>query len=69
MVVNQRVPPRLPALVMDQKRTAADLARQLGINSQTRGHWVRQERVDRGEREGITNTERAELAQLRPELR
>jgi transposase-like protein len=53
---------------MDQKRTAADLARQLGINSQTRGHWVRQERVDRGEREGITNTERAELAQLRPEL-
>ena len=53
---------------MDQKRTVADLARQLGINSQTRGHWVRQERVDRAEREGITNTERAELAQLRPEL-
>ena len=49
------------ALVIDQKRTVADVARQLGINSQTLGNWVRPERVDRGEREGLTSAERAEL--------
>jgi transposase-like protein len=48
-------------LVIDQKRTVADVARQLGINSQTLGNWVRPERVDRGEREGLTSAERAEL--------
>jgi len=57
------------ALVIDQKRTVADAARHLGINNQTLGNWVRQERIDRGEREGLTSAERAELAQLRRELR
>ena len=49
------------ALVIDQKRTVADVARQLGVNDQTLGNWVRQERIDRGEREGLTSSERAEL--------
>src|ERR1035437_5144669 len=57
------------ALVIGQKRTVADVARQLSINNQTLGNWVRQERIDRGEREGLTSAERAELAQLRRELR
>ena len=56
-------------MVIDQKCTVADVARQMGINNQTLGNWVRQERVDRGEREGLTSAERAEFAQLRRELR
>ena len=39
------------ALVIDQKRTVADVAKELGIVEQTLGNWVRQERIDRGERE------------------
>jgi transposase len=31
------------------------------------GNWVRQSRIDRGERAGMTTTERAELAELRRE--
>ena len=57
------------ALVIDQKRTVADVARSLGVNEQTLGNWVRQERVDRGEREGLTSSEREELTQLRREVR
>ncbi len=57
------------ALVIDQKRTVADVARSLGVNGQTLGNWVRQERIDRGEREGLTSGERAELTQLRRENR
>jgi transposase-like protein len=57
------------ALVIDQRRNVADVARQMSINNQTLGNWVRQERIDRGEREGLTSAERAELAQLRRELR
>ena len=41
------------ALVIDQKRTVADVARELGVVSQTLANWVRQERIDRGEREGL----------------
>ncbi len=40
------------ALVIDQNRTIADVARELGVVEQTLGNWVRQERIDRGEREG-----------------
>jgi transposase len=57
------------ALVIDQKRTVADVAKSLGVNEQTLGNWVRQERVDRGEREGLTSSEREELTQLRREVR
>lgn len=46
-----------------------DVARQLEINNQTLGNGVRRERIDRGDREGLTSAERAELAQLRRELR
>jgi len=43
------------ALVIDQQRTVADVARLLGIVEQTLCNWVRQERIDRGERDGFTS--------------
>jgi transposase len=46
------------ALVIDQRRTIADVARQLGVVEQTLGNWVRQERIDRGMREGLSSEER-----------
>ena len=37
------------------------------IGATNLGNWVRQARVDRGERDGVTTSERAELAELRRE--
>src|SRR5579863_10080068 len=34
------------ALVIDQHRSIADVARELGVVEQTLGNWVRQERID-----------------------
>ena len=55
------------ALVLDERRSIASVARSLGIGESNLGNWVRQARVDRGEREGLTTGERTELAQLRRE--
>jgi transposase-like protein len=57
------------ALVLDQHRTVADVARELGVVEQTLGNWVRQERIDRGEREGLSSEEREEMARLRREVK
>jgi len=56
-------------LVIDQGRTAAEVARQMGLVEQTVASWVRQERVDRGEREGLSTEEREELVKLRREVK
>ena len=45
----------------------ADVARDLGIGESNLGNWVRQARVDRGERPGLTTAERSELVRLRRE--
>ena len=55
------------ALVIDEGRTVVDVARSLGVGEGTLGNWVRQARVDRGERAGVTTSERTELAELRKE--
>ncbi|WP_419554512.1 transposase [Candidatus Poriferisodalis sp.] len=55
------------ALVLDEGRTIVSVARALGIGESNLGNWVRQARIDRGEREGLTTGERAELARLRRE--
>ena len=47
----------------------ARLARDLGISPDTLRAWVRQTRIDAGEQEGLTTEERAELSQLRREVR
>ena len=57
------------ALVIDQRRTVADVARELGVVEQTLGNWVRQERIDRGEKEGTTTEVREENARLRREVK
>ena len=55
------------ALVLDEGRTVVDVARSLGIGEGTLGNWVAQARTDRGERAGLTTSERTELAELRRE--
>jgi transposase len=57
------------ALVIDQHRSVADVARELGVVEQTLGNWVRQERVDRGESEGTPTELREENTRLRREVR
>ncbi len=54
-------------LVLDEDRPIAEVARSLGIGEGTLGNWVRQARTDRGERSGLTTSEKAELAALRKE--
>ncbi len=55
------------ALVIDEGRKVIDVARSLGVGEGTLGNWVRQARVDRGERAGTSTAERSELVELRRE--
>jgi transposase len=54
-------------LVRSTGRPIAEIARELGIYDSTLGNWVRQDRIDRGEAEGLTSEERARLRQLEAE--
>src|SRR5829696_3391156 len=54
------------ARVLDDGNKIVDVARRLGIEG-TLGNWVAQARTDRGERAGLTTSEKAELAELRRE--
>jgi transposase len=54
-------------LVCSTGRPIAVVARELGIYDSTLGNWVRQDRIDRGEAEGLTRKERARLRQLEAE--
>jgi transposase len=51
-------------LVRTTDRPIAEIARELGIYDSTLGNWVKQDRVDCGEREGLTSDEHARLRQL-----
>jgi transposase-like protein len=55
------------AMVLDEGRSIADVARATGVNPGTLGNWVGHERIERGERDGLTVEERADLAELRAE--
>jgi transposase-like protein len=55
------------AMVLDEHRAIADVARSVGVKEGTLGNWVSKERVERGERAGLTTDERGELVDLRAE--
>jgi transposase len=57
------------ALVIDQNRNVSELAKEFDLVEQTIYNWVRQEKIDRGETQGLTTDEREELARLRREVK
>ncbi len=54
-------------MVIDEDRPIAEVGRAIGVNPGTLGDWVGLERIERGQREGLTADERADLADLRAE--
>ena len=54
-------------LVRSTGRPIAQIAQELGIYDSTLGNWVRQDRIDGGEREGLSSDERARLSRLEAE--
>jgi transposase len=52
-------------MVIDEDRPIAEVGRAIGVNPGTLGNWVGLERVERGERDGLSSDERTELAELR----
>ena len=54
-------------IVRSSDKSIAEVAREFGIYDSSLGNWVRQDRIDRGEREGLTSDERARLGELERE--
>jgi transposase len=54
-------------LVRTTGRPIAEIARELGIYDSTLGNWVRQDRINRGEQDGLSTDDRARLRELERE--
>ncbi len=54
-------------IVGSSDRSITEVAGELGIYDSSLGSWVRQDRVDRGEREGLSSDEQQGLLELRRE--
>jgi transposase-like protein len=54
-------------IVNSSDKPIAEVARELGIYDSTLGAWVKQDEINRGEREGLTSGERARLSELERE--
>ena len=52
-------------IVSETRRPVVEIARELGIGAGALGNWVRKDRIERGEAEGLRSGDRAELARLR----
>ena len=57
------------AMVLDEGRAIAEVARSIGVNEGTLGNWVAKARRERSTGVGLSADERAELAELRAEVR
>ena len=55
-------------LVRSSDKTVSQVARELGLNRETLRQWVKQDRIDQGELEGLTSSERDERRRLRREV-
>ena len=54
-------------IVRETSKPIAQVARDLGIHAGTLGNWVKRDRIERGEKEGLTVDEGARLQQLEQE--
>ena len=54
-------------IVRSSDKPIAEVARELGIYDSTLGNWVKQDEINRGEREGLTSDERVRLSELERE--
>jgi transposase len=54
-------------IVRETGKPIAQVARDLGIHEGTLGNWVNKDRIERGEKEGLSIDERARLQQLERE--
>ncbi len=54
-------------IVRSSGKPIAEVARELGIYDSSLGNWVRQDEINRGEREGLSSDESLELSELRRE--
>jgi len=54
-------------IVRSSDKPIAVVARELGIYDSSLGNWVNQDRINRGEREGLRSDDRARLSELERE--
>jgi transposase len=54
-------------IVRETNKPIAEVARDLGVHPATLGRWVAKDRIERGEADGLSVDERAELGRLRKE--
>lgn len=68
---NKHYPPEYKRRVLDLVRSGrpvTQLAREFSLPEGTIFRWMRQAKIDRGQIEGVTTDEKAELARLRREV-
>jgi len=55
-------------LVRESGKVISQIAKDLGVSTESLRKWVLQAEIDSGEREGLTTAEREEIRQLRREV-